>query len=156
MATKTMAEKVLSGRGIDFEVFAYPDTLTDAVAVAEAVGASPSLVFKTLVATRPAGKPMLVMIPANRTLNLKSLAKMVGEKKIKMASHNEAEDLTKLQVGGISALVLLNRGFDIFLDKSAISLERIYISGGKRGLQVRLSVKDLEKVTKAKIVEVSE
>lgn len=156
MATKTMAEKVLSGRGIDFEIFNYPSTLTDAVTVADAVGASPSHVFKTLVATRQVGKPMLVMIPANRTLNLKSLAKVVGEKKIKMASHNEAEDLTKLQVGGISALVLLNRGFDIFLDKSAISLERIYISGGKRGLQVRLRVKDLEKVTRAKIVEVSE
>jgi Cys-tRNA(Pro)/Cys-tRNA(Cys) deacylase len=119
------------------------------------MGVPAAQVFKTLVVTRPPQKPMLVMIPADRQLDLKKLAKAVGEKKVKMAGHSEAELLTGLQVGGISALALTNKGFAVFLDKSAESFDQIYVSAGQRGLDIQLTVKDLVKITRARLVEVT-
>jgi Cys-tRNA(Pro)/Cys-tRNA(Cys) deacylase len=95
------------------------------------------------------------MVPADRQLDLKQLAKAVGEKKVKMAGHAEAESLTGLQVGGISALALVNKGFAMFLDKSAESFSQIYVSAGQRGLDIQLAVKDLVKLTRARLVNVT-
>jgi Cys-tRNA(Pro)/Cys-tRNA(Cys) deacylase len=57
-----------------------------------------------------------------------------------------------LQVGGISALALLQRGFEICLDEPAVALEQIHISAGQRGVDLRLAVKDFLAVTNAKVV----
>jgi Cys-tRNA(Pro)/Cys-tRNA(Cys) deacylase len=73
-----------------------------------------------------------------------------------MASHSEAEALTGLQVGGISALALLNKGFVILLDESARAYEEVYVSGGQRGVDLKLKTADLVKVTRARVVDVSE
>jgi Cys-tRNA(Pro)/Cys-tRNA(Cys) deacylase len=98
---------------------------------------------------------MLVMVPADRQLDLKKMAKVVGEKKVKMASHSEAEDLTGLEVGGISALALVNKGFAVFLDKSAEGFDQIYVSAGQRGLDIQLAVNDLMAISRARLVEVT-
>ena len=151
---KTNAMKLLEGKKIPYESYAYPSNLRDAQEVAAAVGWPAGQVFKTLVVPRPKpGKPILVMIPADRQLDLKKLAKGVGEKKLKMATQREAEQLTGLQVGGISALALLNRGFAIYLDESALAYDQIIISAGQRGLQIKLAVPDLVKVTRARMVD---
>lgn len=151
---KTIAMKVLEGKNIPYEAFSYPDTLRNAEEVAQAVGFPADHVFKTLVVPRPKpAKPMLVMIPADSQLDLKKLAKGVKEKKLKLAAHSQAEQLTGLQVGGISPLALLNRGFAIFLDKSAEGKDWIVISAGKRGLQVKLSVDSLVGVTQARMID---
>ena len=76
-----------------------------------------------------------------------------AERKLRLASHRDAEALTGLQVGGISALALLNKGFDICIDRAAQDLDRITISAGQRGLNLSLSVPDLVRVTQAKWVE---
>ncbi len=96
---------------------------------------------------------MLVMIAGDQELDLKQVAKAVGEKKVRMASHKEAEDLTGLQVGGISALALLNRPFDVFIDRPATELSHILVSAGKRGINLRLPVADLVRVTNARVIE---
>jgi Cys-tRNA(Pro)/Cys-tRNA(Cys) deacylase len=95
------------------------------------------------------------MIPSDRQLDLKKLARAVKEKKLKMASHREAERLTGLQVGGISALALLNRGFDIYLDKTATAYDWVVISAGQRGLQIKLAVTDLASITRSSAVDAS-
>ena len=64
------------------------------------------------------------------------MAKAVGEKKVNLPTERQAEQLTGLQAGGISALALLNRGFQVLIDESAHSLEAFYISGGQRGLDL--------------------
>jgi Cys-tRNA(Pro)/Cys-tRNA(Cys) deacylase len=156
---KTLAMRFLEGKHILYETLEYPDELRDAVAIAERFGAPASQVFKTLVVPSPKSAPrsikhMLVMVPADRQLDLKKLARAVGIKKLKMATHAEAEKLTGLKVGGISALALSNRGFAVYLDISSQSQERIYVSAGQRGLNVKLSVKDLQAVTKARLVDV--
>lgn len=119
---------------------------------AELLGAPVETVYKTLVVLSvQKGKPILAMIPAQRDLDLKLLAKELGEKKLRMATHQEAEKLTGLQVGGISVLALLNRGFRICLDASARQHEKIHISAGVRGVDIELGVDDLIALTRAKV-----
>ena len=155
MAEKTQAMRILEGRRIPYELHHYDASETNAEQVAVAIGASPSEVYKTLVVQRQYGKPLLVMIRANAELDLKKLAKILGEKKIKMASHRDAERMTGLQSGGISALALLNRGFDIFIDNDSLKNDKITVSGGRRGIQIRLSTLELISVVNAKTVDVS-
>jgi Cys-tRNA(Pro)/Cys-tRNA(Cys) deacylase len=109
-------------------------------------------VLKTLVVTRSQGKPILIMIPADRQLDLKTLAMELGEKKLAMAGHEEAERLTRLEVGGISALALLNRPFEILIDSSARECEHVYVSAGRKGTNLRVPLAGLVKVTGARWV----
>jgi Cys-tRNA(Pro)/Cys-tRNA(Cys) deacylase len=155
MNEKTQVMRILEGQKVPYEVLTYRPEERDAVRIAATLGMPSNEVFKTLVVIRQSGKPMLVMIPSDRQLDLKRLAKSVGEKKVKMATHREAEALTGLQVGGISALALLNRGFAVFADGSAESLETITVSAGQRGLQVRLAAADLLEISQAQIVDVA-
>ena len=145
--------RALEAHKIPYEVFTFPPEVHSASGVADAVGLPYEQVYKTLVALRPEGKPMLIMIAGDRELDLKRVAKAVGEKKVRMASHKEAEALTGLQVGGISALALLNRPFDVFIDRPATELSHILASAGKRGINLRLAVDDLIQVTRARVIE---
>jgi Cys-tRNA(Pro)/Cys-tRNA(Cys) deacylase len=153
---KTNAMRALDARKIPYQVFTFSPDIHSAAGVAEAVGLPPQQVYKTLVVLRPQGKPMLIMIAGDRELDLKRVAKAVGEKKVRMASHKEAEALTGLQVGGISALALLNRPFEVFIDRSATELSHLLVSAGKRGINLRLAVPDLSRVTRARIIEATE
>lgn len=154
---KTQAMRALEGKRISYETLTYPDDLRDAEEIALILDLSPEEVFKTLVVLPPDGgkKPMLVMIPADAQLDLKKLAAVVGTKKLKMATHREAEQLTGLQVGGISAVALLNKPFTVYIDASAHGRSHICISAGKRGLQLRVPVADLVKLTSARSVDVA-
>ncbi|MEW5989081.1 MAG: aminoacyl-tRNA deacylase, partial [Chloroflexota bacterium] len=151
---KTLAMKVLEGKKIPYEVLAYPDQLRDAEAIAATLGLPAGQLFKTLVVARPPAKPLLAMVPADRQLNLKKLAAATGDKKLKMATHREAEELTGLRVGGISALALLNKGFVILLDQSAQTHEHLYVSAGQPGLDLKVATAALVKVTNARLVDV--
>lgn len=149
--------RVLEGQDITYEVIIYPDTIHDAEELAAHVGLPPENVYKTLVvqADDPGFKPMLVLVAANSSLDLKKVAQAVGAKKVHMARHTDAEKLTGLKVGGISALALLNKGFDIYIDEWATILDFIVVSAGQRGLNLRLGVDDLIRVISAKVVDVS-
>jgi Cys-tRNA(Pro)/Cys-tRNA(Cys) deacylase len=93
------------------------------------------------------------MLPASTELDLRTFARAIGEKSVRMATQREAEQLTGLKVGGISALALLTKPFTVYLDASAMALERLYVSGGQRGLDLRLRVADLIAVTRATVVD---
>ena len=144
--------RVLEAQGVPYEVFTFPPGHHSAAEVAELAGVSPAQVYKTLVVQRERGKPLLVMIAGDRQLNLKQLATATGEKKLRMAPQREAERLTGLQVGGISALALLDRGFDVLLDQTATEQSHIYVSAGQRGVNLNLAVADLLRVTRARLV----
>ncbi len=155
---KTLAMRVLEGQGVPYEVVVFPDTIHDALEVARYASLPPEMVYKTLVAEAedPGSKPFLFLVAATRTLNLKKAAQAVGARKLRMARHVDAERLTGLKVGGISALALLNKGFAIYLDEWAVLLDEIVVSAGERGLNLRLRVDDLIRVTGAQLVDVSE
>jgi len=153
---KTQAMRVLEARKIEYKLHLFPDTIHDAVEVAVQIGLPPEQVFKTLVLLHEDvsnAHPLLVMVPANQEIDLRKLAHAVGFKAVRMAGHDQAEQLTGLKVGGISALALLNRPFDIYLDESATNFEQIAISAGQRGVNLQLRVSDLLSLTAAQLVQ---
>lgn len=153
---KTLAMRLLEGKKIAYETHRYdPDVFVSAVEVAEAIGLPPAQVFKTIVIEPEQGKPMLAVVPAPCEVDLKALAAAAGVKKVRMATQADAERLTGLQKGGISALTLVNRGFVVYLDQSAWSFARIGMSAGERGVQVVLAPADFVKVTNARVAAIS-
>ncbi len=157
---KTLAMRLLEGKHVPYEAIGYDASERDAEKIAVQLGVPPAQVFKTLVVAAPKDgrsrqKPMLVIIPANCQLDLKKLAKLVKVKKLKMATHQEAEAMTGLQVGGISPLALINKGFDIYLDERAGAQSQMFVSAGERGTQIKLAPADLRKLTGARLGDVS-
>ena len=129
--------RLLDARSIPYEVHQYDPQIRDAEQVAAAVGLPAGEVFKTLVVECPARKkPLLVLLPCDCTLNMKRLARALGEKKVALAPHSRAEKLTGLQVGGISALALMQKQWDVYLDQRAAASSHNVISAGQRGTQL--------------------
>ncbi len=142
--------RLLDSRHIPYTAFELPAEKLGALEAARLLGVPPEQVFKTIVVTREGkGKPILALTPGPAEVDLKALAKAVCEKKLVLPSEREAERLTGLQAGGISPLALLNRGFQVVIDETAILFDEIYISGGQRGLDIRLPVQALVELTNA-------
>ena len=157
MPLRNNVTRLLASRKIKYALFEFSPEKHSAEETAALLGVPEDHVYKTLVVLREVigKKPLLAMVPAGRELNLKALAASLGEKKLKMATQREAEELTGLQAGGISALALLNRGFEICIERAALALPPagIHISAGQRGTNIRLAVQDLMALTNAKPVE---
>jgi Cys-tRNA(Pro)/Cys-tRNA(Cys) deacylase len=155
---KTLAMRILEGQNIPYEPCYYEvvDHLS-AAEVAAALGLLPEQAFKTLVVlpTMPHAKPILALVPGDAQLDLRKLGTACGEKKVQMASQREAERLTGLAKGGISPLVLLDRGFRIFVDETVILFDRIEISAGKVGIGVLVPVTGLLSVLNAQLVDIT-
>lgn len=148
--------RLLDSRKIPYEAHVFPPEKLGAVEVAQLMDVPSGEVFKTIVITRDKPKkPLLAVVPGPLAVDLKLLAAFLGEKKVYLPTEREAEQLTGLQAGGISPLALINKGFQVVIDSSVQGYERIYISGGQRGLDIHLRVEDLVKLTNAKMGKVS-
>jgi Cys-tRNA(Pro)/Cys-tRNA(Cys) deacylase len=143
--------RLLDSRKITYSVYELPVEKLGAEETARILGVPLEIVFKTIVVLREKpGKPILAVVPGTGEVNLKGVASVLGEKKVHLSTQAEAEKLTGLQAGGISPLALINRGFTVLLDQSALAHEQIHISGGQRGLNIRLAVKALIALTNAR------
>lgn len=147
--------RFLDSREVKYAVLELPPEKLGAVETAEFLDVPVNLVYKSIILMQPNSKPILCMVPGNAIVNLKEVAVFLGQKKVRLTSQAEAEALTGLQTGGISPLSLLNRGFTMILDSSAEGLEEIHISGGERGVNLRLRVADLQNITHAKVWKIS-
>jgi Cys-tRNA(Pro)/Cys-tRNA(Cys) deacylase len=148
--------RLLEARGVRYAAFELPPEKLSAVEAASFLGVEAEQVFKTIVVLREgSGKPVLAMIPGPLEVDLKALAKAVGEKKMVLASQRQAEQVTGLLSGGISPLALLNRGFEVILDELAQLYDEVYISGGQRGLNLRLPVSEILAITGARLAAIS-
>ncbi|HLO31439.1 MAG TPA: YbaK/EbsC family protein [Anaerolineales bacterium] len=148
--------RFLDSRKIAYTVFETPVEKLGALETAEFLSVPPERVFKTIVVTRDKPrKPILAVIPGTNTVDLKLLAASLGEKKVFLPTEREAEQLTGLQAGGISPLALINKGFQVVVDSAAQDYSDIHISGGQRGLNLKLPVTDLIKLTNARIASIS-
>ncbi len=149
--------RMLDAKHIPHVAFELPGEKLGAAQTARLLGVPLEQVYKTIVAMRssPGAKPILAVIPGHCKLDVKLLAAALNEKKVQVPSQREAEQLTGLQAGGISPLVLINRGFSIVLDQSAQAFEQIHVSGGQRGLNIRLAVKDLIRLTNARLAAIA-
>jgi len=147
--------RFLDARKISYKAYETPPEKLGALEVAHLLGVEPDSVFKTIVITRERPKkPLLVVVPGPRNVDLKLLAVALGEKKVHLPTEREAEQLTGLQAGGISPLALINKGFQVVIDTSAKHFAEIHISGGQRGLNIKLRVDDLAKLTNARFASV--
>jgi Cys-tRNA(Pro)/Cys-tRNA(Cys) deacylase len=148
--------RFLDSRKISYSAFETPAEKLGALETAKYLNVPPRTVFKTIVVTRDKPKkPVLAVIPGPDTADLKLLAAALGEKKVYLPTEREAEQLTGLQAGGISPLALINKGFQVVIDSAAQNYVEIHVSGGQRGLNIKLSVADLIKLTKARVASVS-
>jgi Cys-tRNA(Pro)/Cys-tRNA(Cys) deacylase len=157
MSITNNVTRLLDARKISYTSYELPEEKLGAVEAAEFLGVPAEQVYKTIVVTREGkGKPILAVVPGDREVDLKGLAKAAGEKKVHLPTEREAERLTGLLAGGISPLALINRGFQVFLDVSAEGQEEIYVSGGQRGLNIRLSPLALARLVNAKFARISQ
>ena len=148
--------RMLDSRKIKYTAFDLPAEKLGAVESARMMNVPVDLVYKTIVVLREKPKkPVLAVVPGNTEVDLKALATALGEKKVHLPTEREAEILTGLQAGGISPLALLNKGFQVVLDASASDHIEIHISGGQRGLNIRLPVTDLIKLVNARIAKIA-
>lgn len=148
--------RLLDAKHVPYTAHILPPEKLGALEAAQIMGVPPEQVFKTIVVTRPKPKkPLLAVVPGTASVDLKSLAALLGEKKVFLPTEREAEGLTGLQAGGISALALINKGFEVVLDSAAGGYERIFVSGGQRGLNIELPPSALAELTHARVAEIS-
>ncbi|MFW6345913.1 MAG: Cys-tRNA(Pro) deacylase, partial [Halomonas sp.] len=141
----TPAIRALEQAGVDFSVAEYAhDSRSPAYGeeAAVALGLSPEVVFKTLIARLDDGRLAVAMVPVSGQLDLKAMARAAGARKARLAEAEEAERATGYVVGGISPLGQKRR-LPAYLDASAEALPAIHVSGGRRGLEIRLAPGDL-------------
>jgi Cys-tRNA(Pro)/Cys-tRNA(Cys) deacylase len=144
----TPATVALARAGIAFTVHAYehdPRTAAFGLEAAEKLGLDPERVFKTLLANVD-GSLAVGIVPVAMQLDLKALAEALGGKRAEMADPPVAERKTGYVVGGISPIGQ-KTALPTVLDESAILFESIYVSGGRRGLDLELAPDDLVAVT---------
>lgn len=155
MSKATRATKTLEQAGIVFTVHTYeydPEAPQIGLQAAEAIGEAPERVLKTLMALVD-GKPVCVIVPSDREVSMKKLAAAAGGKSAQMMKPADAERLSGYKVGGISPFGQMKR-VPTVIEEAAMTHELVYVNGGQRGLQVRLSPRDVVTVLGAKAVPV--
>lgn len=147
---KTNACRILERKGVKFEVVEYdvdPDHL-DALHVAQNLGQDISTVFKTLVLQGDKTGYFVCVVQGDKEVDLKKAAKLSGNKKATMIPMKDLLPLTGYIRGGCTAIGM-KKNFPTFLDVHALNQEYIYVSAGKRGMQIKLSPSDYISATGA-------
>ena len=150
MSKATRATKTLEQAGIVFTVCAYDyDPNADSIGLhaAKALGEPPQRVLKTLMALVD-GQPVCVIVPSDHEVSMKRLASAFGGKSAQMMKPADAERMSGYRVGGISPFGQV-RNVKTAIEEQAIVHDFVYINGGQRGLQVRLSPHDAIRLLKA-------
>lgn len=151
----TPACKVLKSSAIEFSIHEYEHDVhakSFGLEAAQKLNLDVMEVFKTLLVT-DSKNFYVAVLPVAHQLSLKKIAAAVGAKKLQMAEPKDAERLTGYLVGGISPIGQKKR-LKTVIDQSAELLNKIYISGGKRGLDIGIKPQDLIRVLSAQFADV--
>jgi len=146
----TPATAVLNAAGVPFVLHPYshdPAAASYGAEAAEVLGMDPARVFKTLM-VEVEGRLAVGVVPVSGNLDLKAFAAALGAKKASMADPAAAERRTGYVLGGISPLGQ-RQSSPTVVDSSAVGLERMLVSGGRRGLDIELAPADLIRLTSA-------
>jgi Cys-tRNA(Pro)/Cys-tRNA(Cys) deacylase len=149
---KTNAARILDGLGIAYELRDYevdPDDL-DAETVARKVGLPAEQVFKTLVARGDRNGVCLAVVPGNAMLDLKSLARLTGDRKVDTVALKEVQPLTGYIRGGVTALGC-KKAYPVFVDETVELFDQVAVSAGVRGTQIVLKPADYLRATGATV-----
>ncbi len=151
MSKTTRATQMLAKAGVSFTTVTYeydPNADRIGLQAAEAIGEPPHLVLKTLMAEVD-GKAVCVVVPSDRDVSMKKLAAAFGGKSANMMKPADAERATGYHVGGISPFGQ-KKLVPTAIEEQAMCHDHVYMNGGQRGLQIRLSPKDALGALKAK------
>ncbi len=122
---------------------------------AEKLGVSEARVFKTLVVSLNNKELAVGVIPVSSVLSMKKIAKTAGAKKATMAAPSEVERVTGYVLGGVSPLGQ-KKSLTTIIDISAENYKTVYVSGGRRGLEIELSPNDLKRLVTGRFAEISQ
>lgn len=148
--SKTNALRILDSLGVPYEATEFEtDGAVSGVEAASRIGADESCVYKTLVTVGKSGAHYVFVIPVAEELDLKKAAAAAGEKNVSMLLSRLLLPLTGYVHGGCSP-VGMKKQFPTFIDESAVLLESIFVSGGRIGLQIKISPDDLAGAVEAK------
>ena len=152
----TPATALLARQKVAFELHPYahdPRSWSYGTEAAEALGVPPARLFKTLVVSVD-GRLAVGVVPVAGSLDLKAIAAALGGKKATMAEPAAAERATGYVTGGISPLGHRSR-LPVVVDASARDWDTVYVSAGRRGLQVSLAPDDLVRVADATVAPIA-
>ena len=152
----TPAVRALVDAGVDHVVAEYghdPARTDVGIEAAEALGVDPDSVFKTLVVLVD-GAESVVVVPVTRSVSMKAVASAFGGKRAEMCPPDRAERVTGFVVGGISPFGQ-RRSLRTVVDETVVLVDRVYVSGGRRGVDVGVSPDDLVAVTGAVLADIA-
>ena len=152
----TPAVRALVDAGVAHVVaeYGHDPTRTDfGIEAAEALGVDPDSVFKTLVVLVD-GAESVVVVPVTRSVSMKAVAAAFGGKRAEMCPPDRAERVTGFVVGGISPFGQ-RRSLRTVVDETVVLVDRVYVSGGRRGVDVGVSPDDLVAVTGAVLADIA-
>ena len=147
----TPAVKALERAGLAFELREYahdPRADSYGMEAADSLGIDADSVYKTLLAQVDTRELVVAIVPVSTTLNLKALAKAAGGKRADMATPADAQRATGYVLGGISPFGQKKR-LRAVVDHGVLALATVYVSGGRRGLEIGIAPADLIAVTDA-------
>jgi len=153
----TPAIRAAEAAKLSFRVLEYvhdPAAESYGLEAAEALGLEPREVFKTLVVQTDAGKLAVGVVPACTQLDLKAMASALGVKRVALADPQLAERTTGYVVGGISPLGQ-RKALPTVVDQSAAALGTVYVSAGRRGLEIALAPSDLVRLSRATVAAIA-
>lgn len=156
MAEKTNAARILDRLKIKYDLVEYevdPDNLA-ADHVAEELGEPIEQVYKTLVLRGDKNGILVCVVAGNREVDLKKTARVSGNKKVEMIAMKELLPLTGYIRGGCTAIGMKKK-YPTFISEEALTYPFIYVSAGKRGLQLKLSPFDLISAAEAEPADIS-
>lgn len=152
---KTNAARILDRLGVPYTLHDYEVDESDlsAETVARKVGLPLAQVFKTLLARGDRHGVCFAVIPADRELDLKALAKLAGDCKTELAALKDVQPLTGYVRGGVTALGA-KKDYPVFLDGSSLLHATISVSAGVRGTQMFVAPADYQRATRATVGDI--
>lgn len=146
--------RILDRNKISYQYQTYEcENFTDGIHTADRLGLPHERVYKTLVTTGKSGTHYVFVIPIEAELDLKKAARAVHEKSIEMLPVKEITNVTGYVRGGCTA-VGMKKAFPTTIQETAQTLDFIYVSGGKLGMQIQIAPNDLKSVTCAQYADV--
>lgn len=150
----TPAIKALQKAKINFKTHEYnhePTAESYGLEAAEKMGVDAARVFKTLIVVLDTKEFAVGIIPVSNLLSMKHIAKAAGAKKASMAAKDDVERMTGYVLGGVSPIGQKKR-FKTYIDESAQAFSTIFVSAGRRGMEIELNPQDLKSQTNAQFL----